>query len=136
MIFRLTSVLASNLLFFPNCLRSNFPLWPMTWLFPTIYFKNLFMRFPARRMKREPKQKKRKKRFFYCPGVLSILILKIYLSGGSPSLMVGAVRVANREMESPEIKITTSDGGGTIFFKSRLYREGIKSQFGVGLNKN
>ena len=77
---------------------------------------------------------KEEKKIFLLPGGVVDFNFKNVSLGGKPLSLAGMVSVANREIESKEIKITTSEGEGSASFKSRLYSEGSKSQFSVKLN--
>ena len=80
------------------------------------------------------KQLKPKQKVVLLPRGTVDFNLKNISLGGNPLSLTGGITVDKRQLTSKEIKLLTSDGEGSATFKSRLYREGVKSQISAKLN--
>ena len=98
---------------------------------PTDFIQNIF--YATAGKEAVGRERTEKKTFLLPEGTANFNFKNITL-GGYPISLMGAVSVANRKLESKDIKVTTPEGDGNISFKSRLYREGSKSQFSAMLN--
>ena len=74
------------------------------------------------------------KKILLLPRGTMIFNFKNISLGGEPVSLAGTMLVSNRKLESNNIKITTSEGEGSISFESLLYREGSKNKFSVNSN--